>query len=701
MKELQLQKQQLQHQLEDVTRERDIIQLENISLEKENNACKEELENLKTALTKMFSPSQITSLMQNKPVKSWEKEDIASAISLKCVSSKAYKYLREKLSFPLPSLSTLYRWMSKLNVEPGVLYPVFQLLRDRATSMDAYQRLCVLSFDETSVSKEWTYDRANDTVYSPKRYVQCAMIRGLTSAWKQLIYYNFDTDMKKDILFDIIQNVEAAGFLVVAMVSDMGPCNMRLWKDLDVSVNNTSFTNPAASDRLVYVFADAPHLLKLIRNNFLDYGFKLNEKIITSSCVREVISRSVKDLKTTFKLSSKLVNVECGTRMNVSLAAKLLSETTAKALEYFGERGLLSSTNWKDTSQFISLADEWFDVFNSKTKDRDSKKSRHAFGLYLEHQKAVVNNMINTVKAMKVCGKQYLFPFQKGMVISCKSLLALYAFLNEKFKVKYVLTYRLNQDVLEHFFGCIRQMGVSYQHPSPLQMKYRIRSFLFGKATELVGNNYNTEKRNEDVCLSEASFSGAGVKQKPENNFNEELKNELMLTAMIFSKSDTDDDTVNLEVSEIQENSFDVPFEEPTFEEVTEKEGLRYVGGFIVRKFPEYEYLGTNVPDGDKTWIGKICRNPGSLKTPSVWFFKQLEDMEKLFICFHGTNSLKPGSNSVKTLSKIICSHIPMLPADIIEYFVRCRLFFRIKVLNRENADESKKIKDKKLKFLK
>lgn len=145
-----------------------------------------------------------------------------------------------------------------------------------------------------------------------------------------------------------------------------------LWKDLGVSVNK-SFTNQAASECLVYVFADAPHLLKLIRNSFLDYGFKLNEKLITSRCVREVISRSVKDLKTTFKLSSKLVSVECGTRMNVSLAAKLLSETTAKSLEYFGERGLLSSTNWKDSSQFISLVDLWFDVFSSKRKDRDSK----------------------------------------------------------------------------------------------------------------------------------------------------------------------------------------------------------------------------------------------------------------------------------------------------------------------------------------
>lgn len=76
MKELQLQNQQLQHQLEDVTRERDIIQLEDISLEKENNACKEELENLKTALIKMFSPSQITSLMQNKPAKAGKKKTL-------------------------------------------------------------------------------------------------------------------------------------------------------------------------------------------------------------------------------------------------------------------------------------------------------------------------------------------------------------------------------------------------------------------------------------------------------------------------------------------------------------------------------------------------------------------------------------------------------------------------------------------------
>lgn len=59
--------------------------------------------------------------------------------------------------------------------------------------------------------------------------------------------------MTNDILFGIIQRVEAAGFLVVAMVNDMGPCNMRLWKELGVSFNGTSFTNPEASECLIYV----------------------------------------------------------------------------------------------------------------------------------------------------------------------------------------------------------------------------------------------------------------------------------------------------------------------------------------------------------------------------------------------------------------------------------------------------------------
>ena len=167
------------------------------------------------------------------------------------------------------------------------------------------------------------------------------MIRGITSSWKQLIYYDFDTDMSKEILYDIIGKVEAAGFLVVAMVCDLGPTNIRLWNSIGVNVNQTSFTNPAASDRSIYVFADVPHLIKLIRNNFLDWGFNVGETTnISSACVRELVLRSVHDLKTTHRLSHQHIDVSGVKRMNVKLAAQLLSETTAKTLKYFGQQGL-------------------------------------------------------------------------------------------------------------------------------------------------------------------------------------------------------------------------------------------------------------------------------------------------------------------------------------------------------------------------
>lgn len=78
---------------------------------------------------------------------------------------------------------------------------------------------------------------------------------------------------------------------------------------------------------------------------------------MTNSCIREIIKRSVKDIETAFKLNDQHIDVEGPKRMNVRLAAQLLSETTAKTIQCFGEQGLLKSMDWDTTSQFILLAD--------------------------------------------------------------------------------------------------------------------------------------------------------------------------------------------------------------------------------------------------------------------------------------------------------------------------------------------------------
>ena len=77
-----------------------------------------------------------------------------------------------------------------------------------------------------AVSKVWSYDKGTDTLYKPKSKVQCVMIRGLMTSWKQIIYYNFDTNMTKDLLFELITKVEHTRFPVTGMVKDLGPTNI-------------------------------------------------------------------------------------------------------------------------------------------------------------------------------------------------------------------------------------------------------------------------------------------------------------------------------------------------------------------------------------------------------------------------------------------------------------------------------------------
>lgn len=466
--------------------------------------------------------------------------------------------------------------MSRFAVEPGILLSIINSLHHQGSTVSEYDRLCVLSFDETAVAQDWSYDIGNDTLFDPKRSVQCAMIRGLIKPWKQLVFYELNCDMTRYILFNIILEVEADGFVVVAVVSDLGPTDLRLWKTVDINVNNTSFSNPYVSNRPIFVFACAPHLLKLIRNNLLDHRFTLHgnsKPTVTNSSVREIIIRSEYDLKTSHRLSHKHINVEGAKRMNVRLAAQLRSETTAKSVRYFGKQGLL---NWEDTSNFIALVDAWFDVLNSKRANAE-KYSRSGFGIHLKTQTDVLNSMLQTIRDMNVGGRDSLYQFQKGIIVSSQSLLRLYEFLQNSFEVGHILTYTLNQDCLEHMFGYLRQMEASYQHPSVLQVKYRIRSYLLGRNCELVGSRYNINKENQDNPLTEGSFSVKDVGDSEHDiSDTEPVESEFLPSAMLFS-SDPRYDTGGKNDSTVSSTVQKGELEECM-------KSLRYVGGFIAHK---------------------------------------------------------------------------------------------------------------------
>ncbi|XP_011162396.1 uncharacterized protein LOC105197628 [Solenopsis invicta] len=83
-----------------------LVTLEMLSKQKEreNQHLEQRMQEL---LSSIFSPGQIRMLLKSsvKRIK-WSFEDIAHAISLRCVSPKAYRYMQNVLKMPLPGFLT-------------------------------------------------------------------------------------------------------------------------------------------------------------------------------------------------------------------------------------------------------------------------------------------------------------------------------------------------------------------------------------------------------------------------------------------------------------------------------------------------------------------------------------------------------------------------------------------------------------------
>lgn len=109
---------------------------------------------------------------------------------------------------------------------------------------------------------------------------------------------------------------------------------------------------------------------------------------------------------------------------------------------------------------------------------------------------------------MKVGSRQGLLPFQKGILICNSSLRNLYYDLKKKFnsEISYVITSRLNQDVVENLFAYIRSMGAANDRPTALDIRYRLRWYILGKhSTDFFTQGSNTiahDSTMDEMCLT-------------------------------------------------------------------------------------------------------------------------------------------------------------------------------------------------------
>jgi hypothetical protein len=158
-------------------------------------------------------------------------------------------------------------------------------------------------------------------------------------------------------LLQIISKLFTVRFTVTAIVSDMGSCNMSLWNELDVGYNrNCSFQHPDNSTYKIFVFADAPHLLKLLRNRFLDQGFHFEGHILKKSRFEKLLTISNSDVTLAHKITRYHLNLKRTQRQKVRPAVQLFSRTVLKAMQHCGKNGEMpAGSSWDELSAFVNL----------------------------------------------------------------------------------------------------------------------------------------------------------------------------------------------------------------------------------------------------------------------------------------------------------------------------------------------------------
>lgn len=663
-----------------------------------------------------FSSNQIDMLMKkNKKVNNWSSEDMTKAFTLRYLSKRSYIHVRNEMNIPLPSLTTLKDWAGKINLKVGVLEGVLNLMDIAARNMTPYEKLVVLQYDEMKVTAQYEYDCTNDTIIGPHEQLQVVMARSLCSSWKQPVFVGFDFKMNKSCLDEIVTKLFNVGFTVVAIVSDCGGGNVGVWKEFGVNYELSWFKSPITNQN-VYFFADVPHLLKLVRNWFIDTGFKLSDgSLIHSEPVKTLVYGTKEtEISSTYKLTPKHVECVKFERQNVRLAAQLMSHSTACALRRY-EVG--DETLKIKVADFIELTNNWFDVMNSYVPIT-SNDLNCAYGMKMEKQKDVLLEYGKVIESMETIPKdkpthsknshenvqgendktksrknktpkekQALKLFQKGILMSTRSLINLYEDLSKNMGLKYIMTSKLNQDSLENLFSLLRSGGGLADHPSPMECVYRLRMIVLGKKSGQLSTNQNTKNTTDEFLigkfLKDCQIPFPEISETPpqtEENDIEEYGSETNDQQEISSLDNTQDTM------------------EPVYED-----GLKYVAGWMARKlrklYPKFiETEHTN--DCQKSWIQELSL--GGLTEPSEEFFNVIKNLESMFVKnTKKTANFKKVIGVKNLLTQTMKKEAPNVPKEVIDLFVRRRIAMRVKYLNKQRKNVTTLKCKKKLKKIK
>lgn len=454
------------------------------------------------------------------------------------------------------------------------------------------------------------------------------MASSLSGYWRQPVFVDFDSNITKDTVMIVIDELYKVGYYVVCFTSDCSDASVNLWNDLGASMDKPCFPHPT-KDGPVMVVPDSLHAIRLVRDNLLDGGFQIEGSIVNREPLDALLELGVcSKLKTSHLRQSK--ETFC-----TDLAAQLISRTVGTALVHHkpGDAGVATSTG-----NFLRVMDHWFDLMNVGSSEQNVP-FRSPYGCARPEQDKLLNHVKSLISCMKCGGSRALKSFQIGIIMSCNGISLLLDEMKH-FRVEHIMTKWVNHSSINDLFSTLTSKYSEV--PKPAVALDRLRLNLFRHKVDSPEENFVFT-----YVIGRAKINATG--NTGQMDIFKSITPDLL--DIIFSSSEyiTDNNLSHYSLNLIAEKI---------------NSGLRH-------KYPQLCKCGN---------LSGIKDSYGGHE-PTAFFLGNLVKMENFFDIFTRGRFLSECKNIILRLTRTMKGFPSPLPIEVIKIFVRLRIEIYVRSL--------------------
>jgi len=390
--------------------------------------------------------------------------------------------------------------------------------------------------------------------------------------------------------------------------------------------------------------------------------------IIDKTVFQDLVDKQKGEFKLAPQITHKHLNVKYRGRQRVAPAFQLYSRRVSEALKFMYPTNQLKHKQ----ANFIQLVNDFCDISNTRTKQQNSSRYTSPYGMFQNEQDELYEKAYHIFSTMVVGQRRTksFAPFQRGLLMYIISIRGLLEDMKQPpINAKYLMTHKVNQDVLENVFSRLRSFGHFHTNPCATEVITRIKklllswNFIDSKETSVA---IESDENPGYDCVNFIKTPSCVIASEP---FDLETEERI---AMISP------DVVPTSLA----------IEDFGYLGRIEEGGVEYVSGYIAgelrKSFPELCKTGAG-EDRESFWVGKL--SDGGLVEPSLHWHALFKKFNEYFEIVHGSTVYK-GTGAYKNLEEAIVQNFPNVDVKIVKFFVRTRTNIRIAHLNRKIEDD-------------